>query len=290
MSEEKKPYRIGVAGLGTVGTGVVKVFQQNGDLLEQRAGRPVEIVSVTASNKNKDRGVDLSTYDWAETLDEMANDPRLDAIVELIGGSEGATKELVEKALAQGKDVITANKALLAHHGYELAKLAEKNMVTLAYEAAVAGGIPIIKTLREGLSANQIESLYGILNGTCNYILTKMRETGRDFDDVLKEADSLIEELGIPKNKNRLDQVLGVAQLDLAFNIESLSINSVINLSIIVFLIILLLVDFSILYKHNNIHPHRVGHHHLKIGAFIVVAMFILAASGVGSVLDGIQI
>ncbi|MCA9386147.1 hypothetical protein KC717_05865, partial [Candidatus Dojkabacteria bacterium] len=111
-----------------------------------------------------------------------------------------------------------------------------------------------------------------------------------DQDDVLKEADSLIEELGIPKNKNRLDQVLGVAQLDLAFNIESLSINSVINLSIIVFLIILLLVDFSILYKHNNIHPHRVGHHHLKIGAFIVVAMFILAASGVGSVLDGIQI
>ncbi|HPF78544.1 MAG TPA: homoserine dehydrogenase, partial [Alphaproteobacteria bacterium] len=188
MSESSIPYRIGIAGLGTVGAGVVKVLQENADLVEQRAGRPVEIVSVTASNKNKDRGVDLSSYDWANSLHDMASDPRLNAVIELIGGADGDAKKLVEEALTQGKDVVTANKALLAHHGYELAQLAEKNMATLAYEAAVAGGIPIIKSLREGLSANQIESLYGILNGTCNYILSEMRETGRDFDDVLQEA------------------------------------------------------------------------------------------------------
>lgn len=187
-SQQQKPYRIGIAGLGTVGAGVVKVLQENAALIEQRAGRSIEIVSVTASNKNKDRGVDLSAYDWADSLADMANDARLDAVIELIGGADGDAKQLVEKALEAGKDVVTANKALLAHHGFELAKLAEENSKTLAYEAAVAGGIPIIKSLREGLSANQIESLYGILNGTCNYILTEMRETGREFEDVLKEA------------------------------------------------------------------------------------------------------
>ncbi len=203
--EKNKPYRISIAGLGTVGAGVVKLLQDNAALVESRAGRPIEIVSVTASTKGKDRGVDLSSYDWAETLDAMARDPRVDGVVELIGGSEGQAKELVEQALSQGKDVVTANKALLAHHGFELAQLAETNMATLAYEAAVAGGIPIIKSLREGLSANQIESLYGILNGTCNYILSEMRETGRDFDDVLKEA-----------------QEKGYAEADPTFDVEGI--------------------------------------------------------------------
>ena len=188
MSEKNEPYRIGIAGLGTVGAGVVKLLQDNAEIIEQRAGRPIEIVSVTANNKGKDRGVDLSSYEWADTLDDFVSNPNLNAIVELIGGSEGDTKKLVEDALEQGKSVVTANKALLAHHGFDLAKRAENNAATLAYEAAIAGGIPIVKALREGLSANQIESLYGILNGTCNYILTEMRETGRDFDDVLKEA------------------------------------------------------------------------------------------------------
>ena len=188
MPEKNEPYRIGIAGLGTVGAGVIKLLQDNGTLIEQRAGRPIEIVSVTASNKNKDRGVDLSSYEWAETLEDIANNPTLNAVIELIGGSEGDAKKLVEDALKQGKSVVTANKALLAHHGFDLAKLAEENLSTLAYEAAIAGGIPVVKALREGLSANQIESLYGILNGTCNYILTEMRETGRNFDDVLKEA------------------------------------------------------------------------------------------------------
>ena len=189
MSEtSQKPYRIGIAGLGTVGAGVVKLLQDNQAIITKRAGRPVEIVAVTASSKDKDRGVDLSNYQWMDSLIDMVNNSDIDAVIELIGGSDGAVKNMVEGALQKGKDVVTANKSLLAHHGFELSKLAEDNKVNLAYEAAVAGGIPIIKALREGLSANQIDSLYGILNGTCNYILSEMRETGRDFDDVLKEA------------------------------------------------------------------------------------------------------
>lgn len=189
MSEKsQEPYRIGIAGLGTVGAGVVKLLQDNQDIVAKHAGRPIEIVGVTASSKNKDRGVDLSAYQWMETLTDMVDSPDIDAVIELIGGSEGAVKEMVEGALSKGKDVVTANKALLAHHGFELSQLAEENKVNLAYEAAVAGGIPIIKALREGLSANQIDSLYGILNGTCNYILSEMRESGRDFGDVLTEA------------------------------------------------------------------------------------------------------
>ncbi len=183
-----KPFCIGVAGLGTVGAGLVQLLQDNEDVITQRARRSIKIISVIASNKNKDRGVDLSPYEWADSLSAMASDDRIDAVVEMIGGSEGQAKDFVEQALSNGKHVITANKALLAHHGFELAELAEKNNVTIAYEAAVAGGIPIIKTMREGLAGNNITGVYGILNGTCNYILTEMRETGRSFGDVLKDA------------------------------------------------------------------------------------------------------
>ncbi len=182
------PFRVSIAGLGTVGAGVVKILQDNAALIEQRAGRPVEIIAVSARDKDKDRGVDLSAYDWVDTLEAMASDPRVHAVIELIGGENGVAKDLVEKALTAGKHVVTANKALLAKHGMSLAQLAEKSAVALAYEAAVAGGIPIIKALREGLSANQVESLYGILNGTSNYILSEMRESGRNFSVVLKEA------------------------------------------------------------------------------------------------------
>lgn len=181
-------FKLGIAGLGTVGVGVVKMLQQNAELISVRAGRDIEIISVTAGSRNKDRGVDLSSYDWVESLSDMAKDERLDAVVEVIGGSEGVVKEFVEEALQNGKHVITANKALLAHHGFALAEKAEKNNVGIAYEAAVAGGIPVIKSLREGLSGNRVTAVYGILNGTCNYILTEMRETGRDFADVLSEA------------------------------------------------------------------------------------------------------
>lgn len=188
MNKTIKPFRIAIAGLGTVGAGVVELLQTNSNLIASRAGRPIEIISVTASNKDKDRGVDLSAYDWAADIEAIVSDARVDCVLEMVGGSEGYAKELVEKSLAAGKHVVTANKALLAEHGAALAQLAETNDVCLAYEAAVAGGIPIIKTLREGLAANQINSIYGILNGTCNYILSEMRETKRDFGDVLSEA------------------------------------------------------------------------------------------------------
>lgn len=186
--EPSKPFHVGLVGLGTVGVGVVKMLEQNATLIEARAGRPIKIISVTASSKSKDRGVDLSNYDWVDDAQDMCGDGRLDAIIEMVGGSEGFAKDLVEGALMSGKHVVTANKALLAEHGVSLSQMAEHHGVYLCYEAAIAGGIPIVKSIREGLAGNQINSVYGILNGTCNYILTEMRETGRDFGDVLVEA------------------------------------------------------------------------------------------------------
>lgn len=180
--------RIGIAGLGTVGAGLVELLQKNGGKIAERAGRPVEITHISARDKAKDRGVDLSAYRWVDDPLALAENDGPDVVVELIGGSEGIARDLVEKSLSAGKHVVTANKALLAHHGLELGALAEEKDVCLNYEAAVAGGIPIIKSLREGFAANNIESIYGILNGTCNYILTQMRESGRDFEDVLGEA------------------------------------------------------------------------------------------------------
>jgi homoserine dehydrogenase len=185
MSE---PLRLGIAGLGTVGTGVVKIVQKHGDMLAMRAGRAIEITAVSARDAGKDRGVDLSGYEWVDDAADLAGRADVDVVVEMIGGSEGLAKTLVKAALSNSKHVITANKALLAHHGFELAKLAEDHNVSLAYEAAVAGGIPIIKAMREGFAGNRIDGVFGILNGTCNYMLTAMRETGRDFDVILKEA------------------------------------------------------------------------------------------------------
>lgn len=184
-----KPFRIGIAGLGTVGAGVVSILQDNAALIATRAGRPIEIVSVSARNRQKKRGVDLKKYQWLEKPENIA-DTDIDAVVELIGGADGAAKKLVEKALDKRRHVVTANKALLAKHGLALAQRAEKSNVSLNYEASVAGGIPIIKALREGFGANKIQAVYGILNGTCNYILTEMRETGRSFSDVLKDAQA----------------------------------------------------------------------------------------------------
>ena len=200
-----KPFRIGVAGLGTVGTGVVKILTQNADVITQRAGRPIEIVAVSARDKTRDRGVDLSGFDWVENSVDLAHHGDLDAVIELIGGSDGVAADLVNTALDNKRHVVTANKALVAHHGYALAQKAEGHGVSLAYEAAVAGGIPIIKAMREGLAANKMHAVYGILNGTCNYILTIMRETGRDFADVLKDA-----------------QELGYAEADPTFDIEGI--------------------------------------------------------------------
>ena len=186
-----KPLRIAVAGLGNVGSGVLRLLDAHGALIAARAGRPIVVSAVSARDRRKPRPVDVSGLRWFEDPVTMAADPEVDVVLELIGGAEGAAKAVTEAAIAAGKHVITANKALLAIHGAALARAAELAKVSLAYEAAVAGGIPIIKSLREGLAANDISRVYGILNGTCNYILTSMRETGRDFEEVLREAKEL---------------------------------------------------------------------------------------------------
>jgi homoserine dehydrogenase len=190
VSHGQKPLRVGIAGLGTVGGGIIRILQKHGDLIADRACRPVKIVAVSARSKTRRRAASISRYKWYKDPVEMAAAPDIDVIVEVIGGAGGVARRVVETALKNGKAVATANKALLAHHGYELAQIAEKNDAALMYEAAVAGGIPIIKTLREGFAGNDIEAVYGILNGTCNYILTAMRETGRDFKDVLRDAQA----------------------------------------------------------------------------------------------------
>ena len=182
--------KLGVAGLGTVGTGLLQLLQEHGARLTQSIGRSIEVTGVSARSRTKKRGISLEGLKWFDEPERLAVDDCIDVLVELIGGDEGAPKRAVEAALKAGKAVVTANKALLARHGTELAKLAEKNGVALNFEAAVAGGIPVIKTLREALAANQIRRVYGILNGTCNYILTQMQEEHRSFDDVLAEAQA----------------------------------------------------------------------------------------------------
>ncbi len=183
--------RIGLAGLGNVGTGVFKLLGEHEEMLASRCGRPLQVVTVSARDRSRDRGLDLSSVRWCEDPRSLAKDEDIDVVVELIGGSDGVALDLVEAALAAGTNVVTANKAMLALHGTALASKAEEAGVGLAYEAAIAGGIPIVKALREGLAANRIERVYGILNGTCNYILTSMEEIGSEFEDALTEAHSL---------------------------------------------------------------------------------------------------
>lgn len=179
--------KIAIAGLGTVGAGLIKLLADNAAEISVRANEEIEVLAVNARDKNKDRGVDISGLAWVDNPVDLAGTDA-DIILELIGGEEGVALELTKAALANGKHVVTANKAMLAYHGGELAELAEKNNVTLAYEAAVAGGIPVIKTLREGLAGNKIKTIIGILNGTCNYILTEMLERKMDYADILDEA------------------------------------------------------------------------------------------------------
>jgi homoserine dehydrogenase len=186
----KVPLTIGIAGLGTVGVGLLSLLKLHGERLGQMTGRPIQIVGVSARERTKDRGIDLSQYAWFDDPVVLANAPGIDVFIELMGGDEGVPRQAVEAALKAGKQVVTANKALLAKHGTALATLAEANGVELNFEAAVAGGIPVIKTLREALAANEVQRVYGILNGTCNYILTKMQEEGRPFASVLGEAQA----------------------------------------------------------------------------------------------------
>jgi homoserine dehydrogenase len=183
--------RVGIAGLGTVGAGTVRLLRSNAELIASRAGRPVVVTAVAARDRDRARGIDVSDLRWHADALALADDPAVDVVVELIGGAEGIARTLVETALSRGRPVVTANKALIAVHGAQLAAAAERAGVALAFEAAVAGGIPVIKALREGLAADRLLRIGGILNGTCNYILTQMRETGRDFSDVLAEAQAL---------------------------------------------------------------------------------------------------
>jgi homoserine dehydrogenase len=183
--------RLGIAGLGTVGKGVLDLLAKHGVALAERGGTPLKVTAISARSKSTDRGHDLSPFIWFDDPTKLAASAEIDVFIELIGGEAGSAKTAVETAIASGKHVVTANKALLAHHGTALAKAAEARGVALLFEAAVAGGIPIIKVLREGLAGNQIRKVFGILNGTCNYILTKMANEGRSFADVLAEAQKL---------------------------------------------------------------------------------------------------
>lgn len=197
------PLRIGLAGLGNVGVGVVRLLADNAGLVARRADRPVVITAISARDRNRDRGVDLSAFAWVDDATELAARDDVDVVVELIGGSDGPALTLARRTLDARKALVTANKAMLAHHGLELAGVAEAGHLTLRYEAAVAGGIPIIKALKEGMAANRIVRVYGLLNGTCNYILTRMGAERLPFATVLAEA-----------------QAAGYAEADPSFDID----------------------------------------------------------------------
>jgi homoserine dehydrogenase len=198
-----EPLKIGLAGLGTVGTAVVDLLERGRDKLIARCGRPIEVVAVGARSRSKKRTIDLKKFRWIADPAALAADPAIDVFVEVIGGAGDPARRAVETALAAGKPVVTANKALLARHGNRLAVLAERHQVALNFEASVAGGIPIVKTLRESLNGDAVTRIYGILNGTCNYILSRMERDRLAFADCLREA-----------------QRLGYAEADPSFDVE----------------------------------------------------------------------
>ncbi len=186
-----QPLRLGIAGLGTVGVGIVRIVQKHGALLATRAGRPIVITAVSARSKTKNRDVDLSDYAWVDDPIALAKRDDIDVFVEVMGGSEGPAKDATEAAIASGKDVVTANKALLALHGQALAEAAEAAGQVIRFEAAVAGGIPVVKSLTEGLAGNEISRVMGVMNGSCNYILTRMEDAGLSYEAVFDEANQL---------------------------------------------------------------------------------------------------
>ena len=220
------PLKIALAGLGTVGAGVVKLLDANRDLIARRAGRPIEVVAVSARDRARARGVDLSRFAWVDDAGELATRAEVDVVVELIGGSDGPALVLARESIAAGRAFVTANKAMMAHHGLELAEAAEAAGVALKYEAAVAGGIPVIKGLREGMAANVVAQVYGILNGTCNYILTRMEAEGSDFAAVLADA-----------------QGLGYAEADPSFDVDGIDAGH--KLSILASIAFGTRIDFS---------------------------------------------
>lgn len=199
------PLRIGLAGLGTVGVGVIKLLTENGALVARRADRPIVVAAVSARDRHRHRGADISGFAWVDNAPELAARDDVDCVVELVGGADGSALATARATIAAGKAFVTANKAMLAYHGKELAQLAEQANVALKFEAAVGGGIPVIKGMREGLAANALTSVYGILNGTCNYILSQIEATGQPFDVVLGQA-----------------QALGYAEADPSFDVDGI--------------------------------------------------------------------
>ncbi len=199
------PLRLAIAGLGTVGVGVIRLLATNRDLIAARAGRPIEVVAVSARDRSRSRGVDLSGFAWEDDMSALAARDDVDVVLELVGGADGPALAASRAALAAGKGLVTANKAMIAHHGLALAELAESTDAPLKFEAAVAGGIPVVKGLREGTSANALVKVYGILNGTCNYILSQMESSGADFAETLADA-----------------QRLGYAEADPTFDIDGI--------------------------------------------------------------------
>ncbi len=199
------PLRVGIAGLGTVGAGVIKVLATNADIIARRAGRAIVVTAVSARDRQRDRGIPLTGLAWEDNAIDLAARADVDTVVELIGGSDGPALAMARSAMAQGKSFVTANKAMLANHGMELAALAEARNVALKFEAAVGGGIPVIKGIREGLAANAVTQVYGILNGTCNFILSAMERDKASFGDVLAQA-----------------QALGYAEADPSFDVDGI--------------------------------------------------------------------
>ncbi len=226
------PLRIGLAGLGNVGGGVVRLLAANAELIARRAGRPIIVTAVSARDRARSRGLDLGGIAWVDDATELAQREDVDVVVELIGGSDGPALTLARRTLAHGKPFVTANKAMIAHHGLDLAAQAETKGAALKYEAAVAGGIPVIKGLREGMAANRIDRVYGLLNGTCNYILTRMEAERLDFGVVLAEA-----------------QAAGYAEADPSFDIDG--IDTAHKLSILAALAFGTRIDFGAVATHG---------------------------------------
>ena len=229
------PLRIALAGLGTVGASTARLLERNAELLAERCGRELTLVAVSARDSSRDRGVSLGSVPWYDDAVRMAREADADVVVELIGGSDGVAKSVIEAAINRGRHVVTANKALLALHGAELAQAAEAANVSLNFEAAVAGGIPVVKALRESLAANRIERVHGILNGTCNYILTDMRRNGREFAAALAEA-----------------QRLGYAEADPSFDVDG--VDAAHKLAILASLAFGSVVDFAGVYMEGIRH------------------------------------
>jgi homoserine dehydrogenase len=223
-----KEIKVGLLGFGTIGTGVVKVFQNNAEVISQRLGAKLTLAAIADRDLTTDRGVTVDPAIMTSEADDVLTNPEIDVVIELIGGYEPA-RTFVLKALENGKHVVTANKALLALYGQELLQAAEKNNVSILFEAAVGGGIPVLSSIRENLCANQFSDVFGILNGTCNYILTRMTENGEDFSAVLADA-----------------QKLGYAEADPTFDIEG--IDTAHKLSILMTMCFGTWVDFDSIY------------------------------------------